>query len=158
MPACAARVATLLVCCCFFAACRSAEKTDTQPQPAPTTAASVIDQPILYHRTGGFAGVDERLVIWPDGYVQMASRHGPALLGASSHEHVQRLEPLLRNFQRLSSRTNPAVAMDTFHHTIIYRGKSVSADDVSMPPEMRHIVDAIQTLIDDLPDETPASS
>src|SRR5438105_15207014 len=52
-----------LICGCVS---RSKGTLVAQP-PSPTARAAPTTQPILYRRTGGLAGTDDRVVIWPDG-------------------------------------------------------------------------------------------
>src|SRR4051812_22658788 len=56
---------------------------------APTT------QPILYHRTGGIAGTDDRVVIWPDGVVEVDGR---LMTDAKARVTPQRMEHLVGMF------------------------------------------------------------
>jgi hypothetical protein len=104
--------------------------------------------PILYHRTGGIAGTDDRVVIWPDGFVQV---NGKLLNDGSITLAPQRmtdLAALFNGWSKLKDSYRAANGMDAYVITIEYGGKSVTVDDLApdLPAEFRKIFREIETI------------
>src|SRR5207247_7824006 len=116
---------------------------DSSPQRrAPTT------QPILYHRTGGIAATDDRVVIWPDGVVQVDGR---LLTPGMTRLTPQRLEQLVAMFDGWSKLKDHYLASgvaDAYTITISYGGKSIEAADLAadLPQQFRQIFGEIETI------------
>src|SRR5687768_7589299 len=88
--------------------CASQRSTPTTKSPDPSPAQSTASveakrkasttQPILYQRTGGIAGTNDRVVIWPDGFVQVTGKllgDGTAMLAP---ERIAELRKLFRGW------------------------------------------------------------
>jgi hypothetical protein len=111
------------------AGCAS-HRAETQSQP-PTTA------PVLYHRTGGVAGTDDRVVIWPDGFVQVHGR----LMGDAEvqlpQERLVKLHELLPVIMRQHSGTfdmrlsAKSADPDAYRITLFFSGDVASFDDIA---------------------------
>src|SRR5688572_8034993 len=74
-------------------------------------------QPILYHRTGGVAGTSDRVVIWPDGFVEV---HGKLLADSAASLPKDRLDNLVAMFadwEKLKDEY-PTTAADAYNITI----------------------------------------
>jgi hypothetical protein len=114
--------------------------------PSPTTAPTIA--PILYHRTGGFAGTDDRVVIWPDGLVEV---RGKLLVPGSirlRNDRLARLASLFDGWPKLKDRYLASDIADAYTITIHYGGKSVEASDLApdLPPQFRRVFEEIETI------------
>ena len=69
---------------------QAAGRADSAGGPASTSKLPTT-QPILYHRTGGVARTDDRVIIWPDAFVQV---HGKLMGDADVFMPKQRLAKL----------------------------------------------------------------
>ena len=85
---------------------------------------------ILYHRTGGFAGFDDRMVVWPDGFTHVSGR-GYCMTGPAD---ASDLDSEFRGWEALQPRYDAGGA-DRIRVTIVYRGRSVSATESADVPE-----------------------
>jgi hypothetical protein len=112
---------------------------------APTT------QPILYHRTGGIAGTDDRVIIWPDGLVHVNGKLLPAGDVQLSKDRLDRLVVLFAGWEQLrdSYRQNPIP--DAYTITIYYGSKRVEALDLApdLPPQFRQLFTEIESIAND---------
>jgi hypothetical protein len=107
---------------------------------------------IRYHRSGGFAGVDQRLVIRSDNvalaYGRGSSRPLPAQLGAGQ---VRRLKDAL-DAARLegSKRHYGTGGNDTFFYSMTYQGHTVDGDQIRLPRRMGRALQLLQKTYDDI--------
>jgi hypothetical protein len=118
------------------------------PDSAARRSAAASTQPILYHRVGGIAGTDDRLVIWPDGFVQT---EGKLFRDAATKLPPDRLENLRSLFATWSSLKNEYLTnniADAYTITIHYGDKAVTASDIApdMPPAFRDIFTALEAV------------
>ena len=109
---------------------------------APTT------QPILYHRTGGIAGTDDRVVIWPDGVVVI---EGKLMVDSASRLPPARLKELAEMFsgwEALDETYLDSTIPDAYFITIHYGGKAVEASDLApnLPQQFRRIFAEIEAI------------
>jgi hypothetical protein len=105
-------------------------------------------QPILYHRTGGIAGTDDRVVIWPDGFVEV---NGKVLPDASARVPADRLGHLASMFagwDRLRDEYLVSNVADAYTITIHYGGKTVTASDLEpdLPDQFRRVFTEIESI------------
>lgn len=121
----------------------------TQQVPAATMPVPLPwgRHPILYHRTGGFIGTDDRIVLWPDGRLHVSGR----LLGEGvtrvPDEQARHIHELLAGWERLADEY-PNQIVDDYEITIHYGGKSVTASDVApaVPQQFRDVARRLETL------------
>ena len=118
--------------------------------PAASSSSSnshPTTQPILYHRTGGIAGTDDRVTIWPDGFVQVKGRILPDATATVSHDRLDRLQHLFDGWEKLKAHY-PLVAADAYEITIFYGSKAVEASDLSpdLPEQFRKIFTEIESI------------
>jgi hypothetical protein len=104
---------------------------------------------IEYHRTGGIAGLDERLVINSDGSAQIVQRGGESSYTLTRAE-VDRLIALFSQagFAKLKKEYLPAGhGADLFDYVVKYRGQSVHTQDTAVPAQVQAILEALNTII-----------
>ena len=132
--------------------CASKHSTPGQSASGVPDSSSATKQPttrpILYHRTGGYAGTDDHVVIWPDGLVQV---HGELLAPATTTLPPQRITDLSKMFDgwsKLNDEYRAGNIMDAYVITIDYGGKSVTVDDAApdLPAQFRKIFAEIEAI------------
>jgi hypothetical protein len=118
---------------------------------APTT------QPILYHRTGGIAGTDDHLVIWPDGFVQVDGKlFTPAVTRVADDRHAK-LRALFDGWDALKPEYLSNDIPDAYTITISYGDKTVIASDLAsdLPQRFRDIFTALEAVAFDAQQQPP---
>ena len=103
---------------------------------APAARATVL---IEYHRTGGIAGFDDRLVIMTDGTVQITRRTGTSTATIGG-EDLNRLIAFFdqAGFARLDREYLPANnCCDLFDYVVTYRGHTVHTMDTAVPESLQ---------------------
>ena len=118
----------------------------SKPSAAPPVARR--DYPILYHRTGGIAGTDDRVVIWPDGFVEVTGKllpEGSTRLPKDRRDH---LVSLFADWGQLQDNYLASNVADAYTVTISYGDKSVTALDLApnLPRQFRDIFTEIEAI------------
>src|ERR1043165_8766210 len=98
--------------------------------PSPTTAKTIAFHPILYHRVGGIAGTDDRVVIWPDGVVEVTGKMLPSAITRLDQVRLTHLINMFRGWSHLHDEYLADLA-DAYSITISYGDKSVTAMDLA---------------------------
>ncbi|MFF9338315.1 hypothetical protein ACF1CG_00920 [Streptomyces sp. NPDC014773] len=95
--------------------------------------------------SGGFAGVDNRLVVREDGSWTLTSRSGEPRTGRMSAEGLAELRAALQDpaYARVPERpSGPAVA-DGFRYSVTHDGRLVVAGDGERPAALQRVFDAL---------------
>ena len=142
-----AALISLCVAICITLGCASERQTASTPtHPAQSKSAPTI-RPILYHRTGGIAGTDDRVVIWPDGVVDV---NGKLLSSARGHVAADRLNRLVSRFRGWDTLNDTYLAEvnDAYTLTISYGDKTITALDLApnLPEQFRQIFTEIESI------------
>src|SRR2546421_7457926 len=90
------------------------------PDSSPTVTKAATTQPILYHRTGGIAGTDDRVVIWPDGYVEVTGKILPDTAARLPADRLRRLASMFDGRTRLKNAYLTSNIPDAYTITIHY--------------------------------------
>lgn len=102
-----------------------------------------------YHRTGGFAGVDEMLQINEDGTARVI-RGGTTSELVVDKATMQELQRALDDaqFTTLNSRYMPAQAgADLFEYSITYAGHTVQTADTAIPEALQPVIQILNTIV-----------
>jgi hypothetical protein len=132
------------------------------PDSSPATRTSTT-LPILYHRTGGIAGTDDRVVIWPDGLVEVSGKLMSAGSARLPTERLANLAALFAGWDKLKGQyVAPGVA-DAYTIIISFGDKSIEASDLApdLPPQFRQIfmeIEAIAAQTQSQPQPEPAAT
>jgi len=111
----------------------------------PTPPAVFVD----YQRTGGIAGVDDRLVIFDNG-LAVLSRKTVSTEIALNKSELERVAGIFNEAQfsmlqgNYSARRGTA---DYFRYMISYHGKTVIAEDSAIPPPLQTVIDEMNRII-----------
>jgi hypothetical protein len=117
----------------------------TPPVSRPPVPAVLVD----YYRTGGIAGIQDRLVIFDNGVVVVSGR-------TENHEFdlnqtdIDRIVLLFEQarFSTLEGNYSgrPGSA-DLIRYTITYQNNTISAEDTAIPPSLQPVVDNLNRII-----------
>jgi hypothetical protein len=102
-----------------------------------------------YHRVGGIAGIDDRLVIFDNGAAVFSSRTVNRELSLNQTD-LDRITALFSEEQYSMLQGNYTVrheGTDLIHYTITYRGKTVNTEDSAVPPSLQVIIDELNLMV-----------
>ena len=118
------------------------------PDSSPASSRAPATQPILYRRTGGIAGTDDRVVIWPDGYVEVIGKILPDTAARLSADRLRRLVAMFEGWDHLKSEYLTSNIPDAYTITIHYGSKQVQASDLApdLPDQFRRIFTEIESI------------
>jgi hypothetical protein len=116
------------------------------PPLAKTTPPSIV---LDYHRVGGIAGINDRLVIFDNGAAVFSSRTVNRELSLNQTD-LDRITALFSEEQYSMLQGNYTVrheGTDLIHYTITYRGKTVNTEDSAVPPSLQVIIDELNLMV-----------
>jgi hypothetical protein len=134
--------AVLVVMAIVLSGCLGAKP---MPVPKPTNPTLFVD----FHRTGGIAGVNDRLVIFDNGVGLVSSRttSREILLNQSDLQQISAIfekgqfKTLEGNF---TSRRGGA---DLMQYSINYQGKTVITEDTAIPPPLEPVIKEMDRIL-----------
>jgi hypothetical protein len=140
-------IVALLVSACANNPPNGPRGVQFSPTAAPVPAAATT-QPILYHRTGGIAGTNDRLVIWPDGFVQIDGKLFTPAVTRLPPERLDQIESMFRGWESLKSEYLSNNIPDAYTITIHYGDKAVTASDLApdLPQTFRDIFTELEAV------------
>lgn len=135
-------IASLIVCTCFTG-CIGGK---TLPVSRPAAPAVLID----YHRSGGTAGLDDRLVIFDNGAAIVSTKTGSKEIVLNSTE-VSRISDLFDEVSFLTLQDNyPAFrGANLFRYSIRYQDKTVTLDETGIPDTVKPVISELDRVIAD---------
>jgi hypothetical protein len=117
----------------------------TPPISRPTPPAVFAD----YHRTGGIAGLDDRIVIFDNGVAVISQKTASTEITLNQSD-LRRITGIFDKAQFYMLEGNYSArhgAADFFRYTISYHGKTVIAEDSATPPSLQPIIDEMNRII-----------
>ncbi|MFE6226324.1 hypothetical protein [Streptomyces sp. NPDC057854] len=110
--------------------------------PAEPRAESVL---VEVGVSGGFAGVDNRLVVREDGSWTVRSRSGEQRSGRMTAGGLAELRAALDDpaYARVPERPAGRPVADGFQYTVTYHDRTVVAGDGDLPAALRRVFDAL---------------
>lgn len=132
----------------------SASPTPTTPGASPSASPTASPTPVPATRTlvrvtrsGGFAGRTTTLIVKEDGsWTRLDAKAQPTGTGKLARERLDALSEALRKaeFARLPRiSTGGPVIYDGFFYAFVHGGHEVAADDGSLPPPLRSVLEAM---------------
>jgi hypothetical protein len=112
-----------------------------------------------YHRVGGIAGLDDRLVIFDNGAAVFSSRTVNRELSLNQTD-LDQIAKLFSDAQYSMLQGNYTLrhdGADLIHYTITYRGKTVNTEDSAVPPSLQLILDEMNRIISETSKTEPAN-
>ena len=117
----------------------------TPPVSRPTVPSVLVD----YYRSGGIAGIQDRLVIFDNGVAVVSGRTGNHEIELNQTD-VNQIILLFDqgHFQSLEGNySGRKGSADLIRYTITYHGKTVSAEDTAIPPPLQPVIDELNRII-----------
>jgi len=131
---------------CLLAAAMSAGCTNSPIHPAHTEPppAVIVD----YHRSGGLAGLDDRLVIFDNGAAIVSSRMSSREINLTQTD-LDHLSSVFSDaqFTMLENNYTARLGTDLVHYSISYRGKTVNTEDSATPPQLQQVIDELNRVL-----------
>jgi len=117
----------------------------TPPVSRPQAPSVLVD----YYRTGGLAGLDDRLVIFDNGVAVVSSKTVNQEIEINKTD-IERIVTLFNQSQfpmlagNYSARPGNA---DLIKYTISYHNKTVNAEDSVIPPSLQPLIDELNRIL-----------
>jgi hypothetical protein len=110
----------------------------TPAAPGPANPALFVD----YQRTGGIAGVNDRLVIFDNGVALVSSRttSREIVLNQSDLEHISGIFDAGQFAMLEGNYTSRRGGADLMQYSITYQGKTVITEDTAIPPSLEPVI------------------
>ena len=146
--ACVAVVACGLAVGCAAHSAPSAKASASTRAALNQTSDARQRSAILYHRTGGIAATDDRVVIWPDGLVQITVRLMADTTVRLPKSRFGHLFEIMQGWNRLGDRYVDSDVEDAYSISIEYEGKRIELTDLSsnLPIQVRQAYSEIESI------------
>ncbi len=121
-----------------FAGAARGDAASPSASPTPTPVPLLLE----YHRTGGFVGVDDRVLVTPTGVLTVTDRQGSRAKGQLTLEELGALQDLLAGWNELSASKRPTgAAADAYVWEIQFKGRTVrvAESDGGVPPAFERV-------------------
>jgi hypothetical protein len=150
-------VASALICGCAHLPPATPGMNRADASTIAATTAPSKSFPILYHRTGGIAATDDRVVIWPDGVIQVVGRQLVTVNRQLPTDRFAHLRALMAGWKNLKDQYLSSSVADAYTITITYGGKTIEATDLSpeLPNQFRQVFGEIETIAAEAGSTTP---
>jgi len=117
----------------------------TPPVSLPHTPAVLVD----YYRTGGFAGFNDRLVIFDNGVAVVSSKTVNQDIEINKTD-IDRIVTLLNQSQFSLLEGNYSAhhgSVDLIKYIISYHSMTVIAEDSAIPPALQPVIDELNRIL-----------
>ncbi len=138
---------TVLCSLCLVAAVLLGGCLGERTSPLPTTDAPEVF--VDYQRTGGIAGVNDRVVIFDNGVALVSTRKETTeiALNQSELEQVSSLFNTSGFVDLEGSYTSARGGADLMQYSISYSGKVVSTEDTAIPVRIQPVIDELNRIV-----------
>ncbi len=113
----------------------------TPPLLRPSTPAVLVD----YYRTGGFAGFNDRLVIFDNGIAVVSGKTVNREIELNQTD-ITRIVKIFSTSQFTNLEGNYSArhgTVDLIKYSIRYHNKTVNAEDTAIPPSLQPVIDEL---------------
>jgi hypothetical protein len=119
----------------------------TQPVPRPAAPTLFVD----YQRTGGIAGVNDRLVIFDNGVMLVSSRTTSLeiMLNQSDLEGLSGIFTKAKFSELEGNYTSRRGSADLLQYSISYRGWTVNTEDTAVPASLEPVISELDRILND---------
>jgi hypothetical protein len=117
----------------------------TPPVSRPQAPAVLVD----YYRTGGFAGFDDRLVIFDNGVAVVSSKSVNQEIEINKTD-IDRIVSLFNQSQFWMLEGNYSArhgSVDLIKYTISYHSTTVNAEDTVVPSSLQPVIDELNRIL-----------
>jgi len=127
--------AFLVVTAAAFAGCTG---TTIVPVPTPAEPSLFVD----YQRTGGIAGMNDRIVIFDNGVALISTRttSREILLNKSELDRISAVFDAAQFSSLEENYTSSRGGADFMQYSISYRGKTVNTEDTAVPSPLEPVI------------------
>jgi hypothetical protein len=145
------RMLIVIAIALFAAGCGSSDAPESD-QPESDVPVLTDGALVIYSRTGGVGGIDERLRIEPDGSATVMigepmNTERSFELSATELDDVQALLDSA-DLEAMPTEAQPTGCADCFVYTVEYGGRSVTYDDATEPePSVGELVTGLDDLV-----------
>ena len=117
----------------------------TPPVSRPAAPTLFVD----YQRTGGIAGVNDRVVIFDNGVTLVSSRTSSReiLLNQSELEQISAVFDVGQFSMLEGNYTTSRGGADFLQYSISYRGKTVNTEDTAIPPSLEPVIKELNRIL-----------
>lgn len=119
--------------------------TKVPPSPVQSPPTLLLD----YHRTGGFAGIDDHLIIFNNGAGVISTRSATRefQLNDSETEHLQRIFEDA-GFDRLEEEYLPGPgSADLMKYRIMFQNRTVVTEDTAIPFPLQSVIRELNAVV-----------
>ena len=141
------RIWLAVLCLCMIAAvihsgCLGGK---TPPGALSPTPAIFVD----YQRTGGIAGMNDRVVIFDNGVTVMSSRrvNTEVTLNQSDLDRIERIFSENKFSALEGNYTSPRGGADFLHYRITFKGKTVQTEDTAIPSSLEPVIEEMNRIL-----------
>ena len=124
--------------------------TPTKATTGSTTPSTGSDVLLEYSRTGGFAGMNDHVIIYTNGKAVYTGRNKTPVEFTVDQSTLNQLTDLLAKaqFTQLANEYLPkGTVNDAFTYVITYKGHSVRTQDTATPEILQPVITALDKLI-----------
>lgn len=117
----------------------------TPPVSRPAAPAVLVD----YYRTGGFAGFNDRLVVFDNGVAVISGKNLNYEIDLNRSD-LDRITQVFNSSQFSLLEGNYSArhaGADLIKYTISYHGKTVIAEDTAIPPSLQAVIDELNRVL-----------
>jgi hypothetical protein len=119
--------------------------TKTLPVPDPAEPTLIVD----FQRSGGIAGMNDRLVIFDNGIGLVSSRTTSTeiQLNRSDLEDISTVFKAAQFTALEGNYTSPRGGADFMQYRIRYQGKTVNTEDTAIPPALEPVIRELNRIL-----------
>jgi hypothetical protein len=117
----------------------------TPPVSRPPAPAILVD----YYWTGGFAGFNDRLVVFDNGVAVISGKNINYEIELNQSD-IDRISQIFNKSQFSMLEGNYSArhgSVDLIKYSISYHGKMVTAEDTAIPPSLQSIIDELNRVL-----------
>jgi hypothetical protein len=117
----------------------------TPPVSRPPAPAVLVD----YYRTGGFAGFNDRLVVFDNGVAVISGKNVNYEIDLNRSD-LDRISQVFNTSQFSMLEGNYSArqgSVDLIKYTVSYHGKTVTAEDSAIPPSLQSVIDELNRVL-----------
>jgi hypothetical protein len=115
------------------------------PESQPQSPAVLVD----YYRTGGIAGINDRLVIFDNGVALVSGKTTNSEIELNQTD-IDRIITLFDQAQFLNLEGNYSGrlgSVDLIKYTISYESKTVNTEDTAIPPTLKPVIAELNRIV-----------
>jgi hypothetical protein len=113
------------------------------PTPNPEASGALV----TFEREGGLAGVDDTLIVHPDGRYTITRRDGVRKQGTLNAAELAAVNAALQGFGAIPTDNPGGGVADGYTYRIEHGGRTVVAQDGDLPPALTRVIGELNQLL-----------